>query len=330
MEGGSLYDYIRSTNNRANSTILIDWQKDFNFIKDIINGMNYLHNKKILHLDLKTLNILLNAEKTQAKISDFGLARINTITSSMSTSHSIQTGKAAKGTIRYMSPEVSKGQPGSYESDVWSFGCVLLEFATRELPFYTLQDAAVFPLLQNDNAEVPINLNTKTPRIISVLIYKCLSRNKAYRPSFGEIIDAVKNVNGDKLKETLITQEVKGASNAVETIKTRSNLRTLLEKQQENEAAKRLDKELSDLQQRFRQVYLDLYNAQQNQINSTISYVQPTTYTTWVSSTPRSSYGGVYTGSSYVSNGSANGRALYQGPRGGTYYVTRTGRKRYV
>ena len=69
MEGGSLFDHIRDKNNRK-----FNWSINLKLIKDITAGMVYLHSNNILHLDLKSLNILLNKESDQAKISDFGLS----------------------------------------------------------------------------------------------------------------------------------------------------------------------------------------------------------------------------------------------------------------
>jgi serine/threonine protein kinase len=112
LSGGSLYEHIKTQSEK-------NWPKNINLIKNIIDGMMYLHSKDIVHLDLKTLNILLNEDKNIAKISDFGLSRIATMTS-ISTREKINNN--AKGTIRYMAPEIAKGQNGTYKSDVWSFG----------------------------------------------------------------------------------------------------------------------------------------------------------------------------------------------------------------
>jgi mitogen-activated protein kinase kinase kinase len=169
MEGGSLFDHIKNKNNPK-----FNWSINLKLIKDITAGMVYLHSNDILHLDLKSLNILLNKESDQAKISDFGLSQINTITSTLSRAPS---SRVAKGTTRYMACEIAKGIKPSRKSDIWSYGCVLLEFITRELPFSALPDNAIFLMLQNDSAEIPLNFNTETPQLIADLISIWISKS---------------------------------------------------------------------------------------------------------------------------------------------------------
>ena len=222
MEGGSLFDHIRDKNNRK-----FNWSINLKLIKDITAGMVYLHSNNILHLDLKSLNILLNKESDQAKISDFGLSQINTITSTLSRAPS---SRVAKGTTRYMACEISKGLKPSRNSDVWSYGCILLEFITRELPFSSLQDNAIFLMLQNDSAEIPLNFNTETPQVIADLISKCLVRKPDERPSFVKIEELFKSIDEEKLMVTLKSQQIKIKSiNQNTSITNTQNLKTILD-----------------------------------------------------------------------------------------------------
>lgn len=354
MNGGSLFEYIKE-----NSKI-INWKKDFNLISDMVNAMSYLHENNIVHLDLKSLNVLLNNDQTTAKISDFGLAKITSITSSLSNFHSVQSGKIAKGTIRYMSPEVSKGNQGSYESDVWSFGCILLEIATREIPFYALGDAAVFALLQNDTAKLPINLTISTPKIISVIIYKCLNKNSENRPSFDEIKEILTEINENLLKDTIATNETNSATKVTispHTIKTRSNLKSLLNYTKKNMNESNLEKKIVELEDKLSELQIKLKfknnveNNHQVSNQTTILSYQLAKYL--LDSTPKSaieektkmdnllnktpidvtkpkSISGVWTGETYVSQGSRNGRPIFEGPRGGKYILTNNGNKSYL
>jgi serine/threonine protein kinase len=222
MEGGSLFDHIKNKSNPK-----FTWSINLKLIKDITAGMVYLHSNNILHLDLKSLNILLNKESDQAKISDFGLSQINTITSTLSRAPS---SRVAKGTTRYMACEIAKGVKPSRKSDVWSFGCILLEFITRELPFSALRDNAIFSMLQNDSAEIPLNFNTETPQIIADLISKCLVRRPDERPSFDKIEDFFKSVDEEKLKVTLKSQQIKIKSIPQNSsVPNTQNLKTILE-----------------------------------------------------------------------------------------------------
>jgi serine/threonine protein kinase len=202
MSGGSLYDHIRCNK--------INWPKDISLIRDIVEGMAYLHDKEIMHLDLKTLNILLDEDKQVAKISDFGLSRIAIITSITTKSTKINN---AKGTVRYMAPEIARGEVCTFKSDVWSFGCILLEMANGEVPFHTLKDSNIFTMLQSE-ADLPINLCKNTPHSISKLISKCLNK-AASRPTFAQISSELQQIKLDKLKEN---QTYKNLSNLTQEL----------------------------------------------------------------------------------------------------------------
>ena len=82
-------------------------------------GLKSLHDKKILHRDLKSANIFLTANKT-IKIGDFGISKVLDNTSA----------KTFVGTPYYLSPEVCENRPYDFKSDLWSLGCILYEMCT--------------------------------------------------------------------------------------------------------------------------------------------------------------------------------------------------------
>ena len=91
----------------------------------MISGLKALHDKKILHRDLKSANIFLIKEKQQCKIGDMNVSKVIKDKTSMT-----QT-----GTPYYASPEVWKDEPYSYKSDLWSIGCVIYELCALSPPF---------------------------------------------------------------------------------------------------------------------------------------------------------------------------------------------------
>jgi serine/threonine protein kinase len=92
----------------------------------ILDGLDFLHSKNVIHFDIKPENILLD-ELERIKLGDLGLAR--NFKSMSSTSSFV-------GTIPYMSPEVIKQESGiDYKTDIWSFGCVLYEMITLKMLF---------------------------------------------------------------------------------------------------------------------------------------------------------------------------------------------------
>ncbi|XP_042063454.1 G-type lectin S-receptor-like serine/threonine-protein kinase At4g27290 isoform X1 [Salvia splendens] len=119
LENKSLDRFVFDPDRRK----LLTWPKRFDIIMGITRGMLYLHHDsrlKIIHRDLKTNNILLDAS-LNPKISDFGLAR------TFEEDQSISRTKRVIGTYGYMAPEYAFHGKFSVKSDVYSLGVVLLE-----------------------------------------------------------------------------------------------------------------------------------------------------------------------------------------------------------
>jgi len=187
IEGQNLKDKIESGPVGANGRSPLPIDEALDIAIQVAEGLQAAHEKGIIHRDIKSANIMVT-EKGQAKIMDFGLAKL------AGQVRITKTGTTL-GTVAYMSPEQARGETVDSRMDIWSLGVVLCEMFTGQLPFKSEYDQAVVYSILNEEPEPMTGMRTGVPMELERIVNRTLAKSPDERyQHVDEILAELKRV----------------------------------------------------------------------------------------------------------------------------------------
>ena len=170
---GSLYQLLHSKSD-------LPWKIRYSIAMDIGAGLQYLHDKAIVHRDLKSLNVLLDGN-LRAQLTDFGLAQVK-----IETKTTTAQPEKSVGTRPWMAPELFGLRPKySFESDIYAYGMTLWEIAARKIPYAGVEDADIVrEVKEGEREEIPED----APKGFAQLISLCWAQRSEERLKAEQVV----------------------------------------------------------------------------------------------------------------------------------------------
>uniref|UniRef100_A0A674ICN3 non-specific serine/threonine protein kinase n=1 Tax=Terrapene triunguis TaxID=2587831 RepID=A0A674ICN3_9SAUR len=173
-EGGDLFRRIN-----AQKGILFSEDQIMDWFVQICLALKHVHDRKILHRDIKSQNIFLTKDGT-IQLGDFGIARVLNST--------VELARTCIGTPYYLSPEICQNKPYNNKSDIWALGCVLYEMCTLKHAFEAgNMKNLVLKIISGSFPPVSLHYSYDLRNLLSQLF----KRNPRDRPSVNSILEKI-------------------------------------------------------------------------------------------------------------------------------------------
>ncbi|XP_019133844.2 serine/threonine-protein kinase Nek1 isoform X2 [Larimichthys crocea] len=171
-EGGDLFKKINSQKG-----VLFSEEQILDWFVQICLALKHVHDRKILHRDIKSQNIFLTKDGT-VQLGDFGIARVLNST--------VELARTCIGTPYYLSPEICENKPYNNKSDIWALGCVLYEMCTLKHAFEAgNMKNLVLKIIRGSYPPVSVHYSQELRSLLAHLF----KRNPRERPSVSSILD---------------------------------------------------------------------------------------------------------------------------------------------
>jgi len=197
----------------------------------IARALKVAHEVGIVHRDIKPDNIMVR-DDGYVKILDFGLARLIRGGAASADAPTLIIGGSditspgiILGTLRYMSPEQTRGEPLRFQTDIFSLGVVLYELITGLYPFASDSAVGVMHAIMTQPVITPTRLNPTIPATIEALILRMLEKNPALRPTAGEIEATLNRSTDQRVPAKILLSTTSRKRNTVGHVKERIELK---------------------------------------------------------------------------------------------------------